>query len=88
MRIDHLAVRNFKNLIDVRLDFDSSQLETVVIGQNGTGKSNVLEALATIFRDLDDPRRETEFPYDIAYQCKGHSVHIDHRYADPQTTRI
>ncbi|MER8745287.1 AAA family ATPase [Mesorhizobium sp. M1004] len=86
MRIDHLAVRNFKNLRDVHLDFDASRLETVIIGQNGTGKSNVLEALATIFRDLDDPRRETDFAYDITYQCKGRKVRIDHRHSDAATT--
>lgn len=85
MRIDNLALRNFKNLHDVRLDFDASRLETVIIGQNGTGKSNVLEALATIFRDLDDPRRdrETDFAYAITYECKGHEVRLDHRYSDP-----
>lgn len=88
MRIDQLAVRRFKNLGDVRMTFDASRLETVIIGQNGTGKSNVLEALATIFRDLDDPRRETEFAYDIVYQCKGSVVRIDHRHSESKTTTV
>lgn len=88
MRIDFLAVRDFKNLTDITLDFDTSRLETVIIGQNGTGKSNVLEAIATIFRDLDDPKRETEFAYIIAYQCKNHFIKIDHRHSDPEKTDV
>ncbi|MFI7803313.1 DNA replication and repair protein RecF [Pseudomonas sp. DD1] len=88
MRIDYLAVRNFKNLTDISLDFDTTRLETVIIGQNGTGKSNVLEALATIFRDLDDPKRETEFSYIVVYQCKKHVVRIDHRHSDSEKIEV
>ena len=74
MRLDRLAVRDFKNLRDIEIDFDAEKLETVVIGQNGTGKSNVIEAIATIFRDLDDPKHQTSFAYQIDYVCKGHEV--------------
>lgn len=88
MRIDRLSVRGFKNLADISINFDTSRLETVIIGQNGTGKSNVLEALATIFRDLDDPRRETEFPYAIEYQCKSRTISIDHRYSAPDVVSV
>jgi recombinational DNA repair ATPase RecF len=66
MRIDRLKVRGFKNLEDVDIDFDQDSLETVLIGQNGSGKSNVIEALATIFRDLDSPRPGGSFDYFIA----------------------
>lgn len=88
MRIDHLAVRGFKNLSDITIDFDASRQETVLIGQNGTGKSNVIEAIATIFRDLDEPRRDTSFAYSIAYDCKNHRVHVDHRYTEAATTIV
>jgi hypothetical protein len=82
LRIDQIAIRNFKNLDDTIIEFDTSRMETVLIGQNGTGKSNVIEAIATIFRDLEDPRRETSFAYKIAYQCKGSLINIDHRHGD------
>ena len=60
MRLDKLTIgsakdsptHQFKNLKNVTIDFDQDQWVTVVIGWNGTGKSNVLEALAIIFRDL------------------------------------
>jgi energy-coupling factor transporter ATP-binding protein EcfA2 len=54
MKIDYLLVRSsFKNLENVRIDFDERNLMTVIVGRNGSGKSNVLEALVAIFRNLD-----------------------------------
>ena len=53
MRLDRLRLTGFKNLTDFEIDFDQGELSTVLIGENGTGKSNVIEALVTIFRDLD-----------------------------------
>ena len=88
MRLDRLSLRGFKNLRDVDIDFDANKLETVIIGQNGTGKSNVIEALATIFRDLEDPKRRTPFAYRIAYVCKERSVIIDHFHADPSEVSV
>ena len=60
MRLDKLTIgsakhsptHQFKNLKNITIDFDEDHWVTVVIGWNGTGKSNVLEALAIIFRDL------------------------------------
>lgn len=76
MRLDWLKLDKFKNLEDFEIDFDEGELSTVLIGENGTGKSNVIEALVTIFRDLDLEAR-TEFVYAIAYQCHGRSIEID-----------
>jgi predicted ATPase len=60
MRLDKITIgsakdsptHRFKNLKDVTIDFEQKHWITVVIGWNGTGKSNVLEALTVIFRDL------------------------------------
>jgi ABC-type multidrug transport system ATPase subunit len=79
MRLDWLKLRGFKNLDDLKIDFDERELFTVLIGQNGAGKSNVIEALVTIFRDLD-LGQTTAFPYAIAYQCHGHRIAVDNRY--------
>lgn len=84
MRLDWLKIAGFKNLRQVEIDFDEDELSTVLIGENGAGKSNLLEALATIFRDLDldDP---TAFRYALEYECRGHHVAIDARYTDPKS---
>lgn len=78
----------FKNLKNVTIDFDQDHWVTVVIGWNGTGKSNVLEALAVIFRDLIHHTRKPAFAFQIAYRMGIDSntryIHID---ADPERTR-
>ena len=85
MRLDRLRLTGFKNLTDFEIDFDQGELSTVLIGENGTGKSNVIEALVTIFRDLDlgDP---TPFPYSVAYRCHGRTIEIDNRIVASGTT--
>ena len=89
MRVDRLGIRGFKNLKDVDIEFDQDSLETVLIGQNGCGKSNVIEALATIFRDLDiPPRNSIPFSYFLSYDCKGHRVEIDQGYTGQSKTIV
>ncbi|KEK26926.1 ATP-binding protein [Shewanella xiamenensis] len=46
-----------------------------LIGQNGTGKSNLIEALVTLFRDVDLDR-EADFDYTLEYEIRGHIVRI------------
>ncbi|MBB2670937.1 UNVERIFIED_ORG: putative ATPase [Rhizobium esperanzae] len=68
MKIDFLHIRSsFKNLEGVRIDFDEDDLMTVVVGRNGSGKSNVLEALVVIFRNLD-LGESPAFSYAIRYK--------------------
>lgn len=76
MRLDKLTIgsakasptHQFKNLKNVTIDFDQDHWVTVVIGWNGTGKSNVLEALAIIFRDLIAKEKRPAFAFRLAYR--------------------
>lgn len=90
MQLRHLAIPNFRNLRDLVIDF-ATHLEPrpdaastaapkgirshALIGQNGTGKSNLIEALITIFRDVD-LNREAAFDYTLEYEIRGHVVRI------------
>ena len=76
MRIDSLWIDCFKNLNDFSIDIDETQMTSVLIGKNGTGKSNAIEALIIIFRDLDLDVRTVEFSYDIKYQCSGYNIRV------------
>lgn len=68
MKIDYLKIRTrFKNLENVDIDFDEENLMTVVVGRNGSGKSNVLEALVSIFRNLD-LGESPPFSYEMRYK--------------------
>lgn len=77
MRIDWLEIRSpWKNLGGLTVDFDQNRDVTVLIGRNGAAKSNLLEAIITIFRNLDlnDP---AAFAYEIRYEIEGRKVVIE-----------
>lgn len=83
MRIDKVHIKTqFKNLYDFEIDIDENAWETVLLGLNATGKSNFLEALVIIFRDLDltynhNAKQKQPFDYYIKYEIRGKSVEID-----------
>ncbi|KJV28456.1 AAA family ATPase [Pantoea sp. SM3] len=86
MKVDKLHIRSrFKNLENVLVDFDENHLMTVVVGRNGSGKSNVIEALVSIFRNLDLGEAPI-FSYELDFQLgkeggtKWYDVKVD---ADP-----
>jgi AAA15 family ATPase/GTPase len=73
MRIDKVYIENFKNLIEFEIDLAENFMETVLLGQNATGKSNLIEALVLIFKYLDLDRAPS-FSYRIEYVCRGYKV--------------
>jgi predicted ATPase len=86
MHLRRLKIREFRNLRDFEINFTESAKDAdgaardfkshAVIGQNGSGKSNMIEAIVTIFRDLD-LNQKTEFEYELEYTCRGHDVRVD-----------
>jgi predicted ATPase len=76
MRLEKLRISRFKNLRDFAIDFDELSPTTVLVGRNGTGKSNLLEALTIIFRDLD-LGTEPSLDYMLEYVCRGRKVSIE-----------
>ncbi len=90
MHLQRIKIRDFKNLKDVEIHFREmfergpndppAQAAKPIrshalIGQNGTGKSNLIEALITIFRDID-LNRDAAFDYTLEYSIRGHVVRI------------
>lgn len=90
MKIKRLWISRYKNIEDVTLEFNQDQLITLLIGQNGLGKSNLIEILALIFRDLNLLDQEDDFqswPYDyfeyeIDYECRSSEVRVHCREGD------
>lgn len=67
MKLDYLTIRSgFKNISNLKVDFDEGQLLTVLVGRNGSGKSNIIEALVKIFRALD-LGEVAPFSYELVY---------------------
>ncbi len=89
MKLDYLWVEDFKNLRDFTVDFDENpeELFTVLLGQNGLGKSNLLEALVIIFRDLFRGN-QTEFGFVLRYTLKRGDVKVCVRnHPKPETSQ-
>lgn len=83
MKLDYLTIRSgFKNISNLTVDFDESHLLTVLVGRNGSGKSNIIEALVKIFRALD-LGEQAPFSYELIYSLGAENriwVKVD---ADP-----
>jgi predicted ATPase/uncharacterized protein YnzC (UPF0291/DUF896 family) len=95
MQLRYLAIPRFRNLRGAELTF-ATHLEATpgrpdeasrpirshaLIGQNGTGKSNLIEALITIFRNIDlDLESETldkqPLDYTLEYEIRGRVVKL------------
>jgi len=84
MKIDNIHIKGrFKNLVNFRFDFGSDSMETVLLGLNATGKSNFMEAIVIIFRDLDLERnpliqkQSESFEYYIKYNCRDRNIEVE-----------
>ncbi|MGE8670148.1 MAG: AAA family ATPase [Achromobacter mucicolens] len=91
MQLLRIRIPSFRNLRGLDISFEThlqaaasapadAQPKPIrshaLIGQNGTGKSNLIEALITIFRDVDLDR-EAAFDYTLEYSIRGHAVRIE-----------
>lgn len=71
MKIKKLVIKNYKNL-DADL-FHNSDL-IAFIGNNGSGKSNLLEAISHIFRSLYVTKYKVNFNYIIEYETSKKNI--------------
>ena len=64
MRLLRVYIDGYRNLKNVTVDFDKDSLTTVVIGENGSGKSNLIEAIVEVFRAWSlGTKKELKFRY-------------------------
>lgn len=75
MKINYLQINEYKNLKAKAVFGDLSNCTNyaALIGLNGSGKSNVLEAVSKIFASLYN-NKSTSFSYRIGYSVKGRDV--------------
>jgi predicted ATPase len=78
VRLEQVHISEFKNLKDLRVDFDRASPYTVLVGENGAGKSNFLEAITAIFRSLDLDQH-APFGYSLRYRCRGNELRVQAR---------
>jgi predicted ATPase len=79
MRLLRVYIDGYRNLKNVTVDFDKDSLTTVVIGENGSGKSNLIEAIVEVFRFSDLKLPPPSFHFEIEYILRGKHVRISNR---------
>lgn len=80
MRLRSVFVSQYKNLKNFTLDFDGVSFIDVFVGKNGSGKSNLFEALLEIFRHLDQLGRadnDIAFDYGLSYEIEDQAIEIE-----------
>ena len=70
MRLKYVYISEYKNLKDFTLNFDGASFIDVFVGKNGSGKSNLFEALIEIFRHLYEFNHKGKigFEYVVRYE--------------------
>ena len=79
MRLKSLDIKNYKNLKNFKVDFEHGNGLTMFIGNNGSGKSNVLEAISGIFHDLykEKANRKIKCNYTLEYSIDDKNCKIE-----------
>lgn len=75
MKLKELTIPNYKGFVNFTITFGQESPVTTVIGQNGVGKSNLIEIIVLIFRSIDLGEK-TEFSYTLIYECRGHDIQV------------
>ncbi len=89
MRLKNLYIKDYKIVQDFSIDFTSNL--SVLIGENGSGKSSIIECLAYIFGHLhkyfvlDDKTAEFIDGYKINYTINGLDVYIESHYKESKS---
>ncbi len=75
MDLKTLQIAGYKNLVNTQLTFETSETPITIIGNNGTGKSNLIEALLHIFVGLYYDR-PPDFDFHLQYEAHNKAVEI------------
>lgn len=82
MKIVDIEIDGYKNLNNFYIHFDEGVKINTLIGENGSGKSNLLEALTIIFSNLYHGNKDIPFHYTIKIQLDSDSYEISNKSSD------
>ncbi|MFH7525604.1 AAA family ATPase [Aeromonas sp. A5] len=89
MKLIQLYVSDYKNLKEFTLDFSTESFLEMLVGKNGSGKSNFIEALLEVFRhiyqyDWGERKHSVYFSYRIRYEINEIVHTIEYDYVNEQ----
>ena len=88
MKLKYLWVSEFKNLKDFEISFSSDSSYSVLVGRNGTGKSNLLELIVLIFSSIEK-KATLNFSFKIEYLCNNSTLRYEYNpNEDSSKTKI
>lgn len=79
MRLKSVFISDYKNLKNFTLGFEGARFIDVFVGKNGSGKSNLFEALVVIFRhiyEFDKEKGDPGFEYAVKYEVSDKETEI------------
>jgi putative ATP-dependent endonuclease of OLD family len=80
MRLNELRIRNFRNFTNTTLNF--AKLETVILGENGSGKTNLFRAIKLTLDKRYFYRPDDDDFSSVLKPKKGHWIIIQARFCD------
>jgi hypothetical protein len=87
MKIEYLYIDRYKNLSPLEVYFEPGSTINALAGKNGSGKSNILEAIALIFTFLMTDGRAPEFEFNIKYTVYDNDVEINGKSGNVQVLK-
>ena len=90
MKLLKLKILEYKNLQDVEIDFSKSNGMTLVVGTNGSGKSNLLEVLSAIFSALYNREKNVHpnFRFELEYVIDNPPSSIEGQQTNGSRTKV
>jgi ABC-type Mn2+/Zn2+ transport system ATPase subunit len=76
MKLHRLWVKGYKNLRECEVDFSQSNLLTAIIGINGSGKSNLIEAILHILLGVYF-KKKPEFDFCFEFETQQRRIKIE-----------
>lgn len=77
MKLQRLYIESYKNLQKLEIDFSAHDGFTLLIGNNGSGKSNLLEFLSFIFYNFYSGKQQYITDFELQYKISsGQSINI------------
>lgn len=78
MKINHIYIDGYKNLKKLELSFENNSAVNALIGNNGSGKSNVIEALTKAFTSVYNDST-VDFVYEIHYMISDNEIVLSNK---------